>query len=78
MENLRDCNDKGIRDNEPKTLKAKVAFEIKAPCNCSEKEFREWLEFQLMLKPHISRENPINYDLDLSENLVGFVKIEIK
>lgn len=28
-------------------MKAKVKFEIEAPCQCTEQEFIEWIEFNL-------------------------------
>lgn len=60
-------------------MKAKVEFEITPPTDCTEQQFKEWIDYSLGLRADILMTNPLcDYDLDLSNNNCKSVNIIVE
>lgn len=57
-------------------MKAEIIFTIKAPKDCTTKQFEEWLKFNLEITRSMSGENPLSdSEFDLQPRYGGIVPI---
>lgn len=59
-------------------MRAEVSFTLEPPVECTQDQFKEWIEYNIQQRADIKLDNPLcGYDLDLASNQFGRACITI-